>query len=339
MIFLDDASVYVFRAYHSVLPDMRDRDGNPTHAVFGFARFLGDLIERMRPRYMAVAFDQRRADSYRSRIYPAYKANRERAPQDLVLQFERCRELCRHLGVAMFVDPEYEADDLIGTLASLMRDEGMRSAFITRDKDLAQLMRSGDLFWDFGAREQFGYHDIERHFGVAPERSAYITRDKDLAQLVRNGDLYWDFGARGQFGYHDIERYFGVAPERFADYLALTGDDVDNIPGVPGVGHRTAASLMKCFASLEEMYDDLGRVAGLKLRGAGALARKLTEHRETVYLSRRLTRIACDLKLGIEPEGLRRRTPDLAGLGGLYDHLGFGPFLRRQGERLAQLPA
>ena len=295
LIFLVDASVYVFRAYHSVLPDMRDRDGNPTHAVFGFARFLGDLIERMRPRYMAVAFDQRRADSYRSRIYPAYKANRDRAPQDLVLQFERCRELCRHLGVAMFVDPDYEADDLIGTLASLMRDEGMRSAFITRDKDLAQLMRSGDLFWDFGAREQFGYHDIERHFGVAPER--------------------------------------------FADYLALTGDDVDNIPGVPGVGHRTAASLMKCFASLDEMYGDLGRVAGLKLRGAGALARKLTEHRDTVYLSRRLTRIACDLKLGIEPEGLRRRTPDLAGLAGLYDHLGFGPFLRRQGERLAQLPA
>jgi len=295
LIFLVDASVYVFRAYHSVLPDMRDRDGNPTHAVFGFARFLGDLIERMRPRYMAVAFDQRRADSYRSRIYPAYKANRDRAPQDLVLQFERCRELCRHLGVAMFVDPDYEADDLIGTLASLMREEGMRSAFITRDKDLAQLMRSGDLFWDFGAREQFGYHDIERHFGVAPER--------------------------------------------FADYLALTGDDVDNIPGVPGVGHRTAASLMKCFASLDEMYGDLGRVAGLKLRGAGALARKLTEHRETVYLSRRLTRIACDLKLGIEPEGLRRRTPDLAGLAGLYDHLGFGPFLRRQGERLAQLPA
>ena len=89
-----------------------------------------------------------------------------------MLQFERCRELCRHLGLAVFVDPEYEADDIIGTLASLMRDDGMRSAYITRDKDLAQLMRDGDLFWDFGAREQFGYHDIERHFGVAPERFA-----------------------------------------------------------------------------------------------------------------------------------------------------------------------
>ena len=294
MIFLIDASVYVFRAYHSVLPDMRDRDGNPMHAVFGFARFLGDLIERVRPKYIAVAFDQRRTNSYRNRIYPPYKANRERAPADLVLQFERCRELCRHLGLAVFVDPEYEADDLIGSLATLMRDEGVRSAFITRDKDLAQLMRDGDVFWDFGAREQFGYHDIERHFGVLPER--------------------------------------------FADYLALTGDDVDNIPGVPGIGHRTAASLMKTFGSLDEMYGDLGRVAQLKLRGAGTLAQKLTEHREAVYLSRRLTRIACDLELGIGMEGLRRRLPNMPALSGLYDHLGFGPFLRRQGERLTQLP-
>jgi len=278
-----------------MLPEMRDRDGNPVHAVFGFARFLGDLIERVRPTYIAVAFDQRRANSYRSRIYPAYKANRERAPADLVRQFGRCRELCRHLGLAMFVDPEYEADDIIGTLASLMRDAGVRSAYITRDKDLAQLMRDGDLFWDFGAREQFGYHDIERHFGVAPER--------------------------------------------FADYLALTGDDVDNIPGVPGVGHRTAASLMKAFGSLDEIYADLARVARLKLRGAGTLGARLSEHRESAYLARRLTRISCDLSLGVEPLGLKRRPPDMPALSDFYDELNFGPYLRRQGERLAQLPA
>jgi 5'-3' exonuclease len=294
LIFLIDASVYVFRAYHSMLPEMRDQDGNPVHAVFGFARFLGDLIERVRPRYIAVAFDQRRANSYRNRIYPPYKANRERAPADLALQFECCRELCRHLGLAAFVDPDFEADDIIGTLATLMREEGVRSAFITRDKDLAQLMRAGDLFWDFGARAQFGYHDIERHFGVRPER--------------------------------------------FADYLALTGDEVDNIPGVPGVGRRTAASLMKAFASLDELYADLSGVARLKLRGAGTLGERLSVHRDSVYLARRLTHIACDLRLGVEPEGLARRAPDLPALAHLYDRLGFGPFLRRQGERLAQLP-
>jgi DNA polymerase-1 len=295
VIFLVDASVYVFRAWHSMLPDMRDRDGNPTHAVFGFARFLGDLIERVRPAYMAVAFDQRRSDSYRSRIYPAYKANRERPPADLPLQFERCRELCRHLGLAEFVHPEYEADDIIGTLAARTRACGMRSA--------------------------------------------YITRDKDLAQLMRDGDLLWDFGARGQFGYHDIERHFGVQPERFADYLALAGDESDNIPGVPGIGHRTAASLMKAFASLDDLYGDLERVARLKLRGAGTLGARLAAHRESVYLARRLTHISRDVPLPAGLECLMRRAPDLKGLAGLYDRLGFGPFLRAQGARLAQLPA
>lgn len=294
MIFLIDASVYVFRAYHSVLPGMIDRDGNPAHAVFGFARFIGDLIERVRPRYMAVAFDQRLTNSYRSRIYPAYKANRDPHPVDLVVQFEHCRQVCRHLGLAVFTNPEYEADDIIGTLACQMREEGVRSAFITRDKDLAQLVRDGDLFWDFGQREQFGYHDIERHYGVTPES--------------------------------------------FADYLALTGDCVDNIPGVPGIGPKTAAVLMKAFGSLDELYANLGRVPELKkVRGARSVCERLREHRDSVYLARRLTRIICDMDLGVSVEGLRRRAPDLSALGGLYDHLGFGPLLRRQGDRLLQL--
>lgn len=293
MIFLVDASVYVFRAYHSGLPDLIDEDGHPVHAVFGFARFLGDLIERVRPRYMAVAFDRRLASSYRNRIYPLYKANREPAPADLALQFERCRELCGHLGVPTFVDPEFEADDIIGTLSCLMRSEGVRSAF--------------------------------------------ITRDKDLAQLVRDGDLYWDFGARSQFGYRDIERHFGVAPERFADYLALTGDSSDNIPGVPGVGPKTAAALMHRFSSLDELYGNLGRLTALGVRGGSALAERLRSHRDAVYLARRLTGIICDMPLALTSADLRLKAPDLPALRALYDRSGFGPFLHRQGERLAAL--
>jgi DNA polymerase-1 len=95
---------------------------------------------------------------------------------------------------------------------------------------------------------------------------------------------------------------------------------------------------MKEFESLDELYADLGRVAALKFRGAKTLCDRLREHRESVYLARQLTRITCDMDLGVGVEGLRRRIPDLSALGGLYDHLGFGPFLRRQGDRLAQLP-
>jgi len=291
LIFLVDASVYVFRAYHSQLPPMVDGEGNPVHAVYGFARFLGDLIERIRPRYIGVAFDQRLATSYRNRIYPAYKANREPTPAGLPRQFEYCRELCRHLGVPAFVNPEFEADDIIGTLSCLMRAEGIRSAF--------------------------------------------ITRDKDMAQLVRDGDLLWDFGSRTQIGYRDVQRYFGVAPEGFADFLALTGDASDNIPGVPGIGRKIAATLLRKFGSLDALYDNIGRVAALGLRGGSALGERLAAHRESVFLARRLTRIVCDMSLGVSASDLKPRTPDLAALGAFYDRLGFGPLLRRQGERLA----
>jgi DNA polymerase-1 len=292
VIFLVDASVYVFRAYHSQMPGMVDCDGNPVHAVFGFARFLGDLLERVRPRYVGVAFDQRMSTSYRSRIFPPYKAHREPAPAGLARQFEYCRELCGHLGLAWFVDPDFEADDIIGTLSCLMRAEGIRSAF--------------------------------------------ITRDKDLAQLLRDGDLLWDFGARTQIGYRDVQRCFGVRPEGFADFLALTGDVSDNIPGVPGIGPKIAGTLMRKFGSLDELYANIGRVAALGLRGGGALGQRLAEHREAAFLARSLTRIVCDLPLGVSAADLRPKTPDLAALGALYDRLGFGAMLRRQGERLAQ---
>jgi len=295
LIFLVDASVYVFRAYHSQLPDMVDCDGNPVHAVFGFARFLGDLLERIRPRYVGVAFDQRLTTSYRNRIYPAYKANRQPTPAGLPRQFEYCRELCRHLGLAAFVNPEFEADDIIGTLSCLMRAQGIRSAFITRDKDLAQLVRDGDLLWDFGARTQIGYRDVQRHFGVPPEC--------------------------------------------FADFLALVGDTSDNIPGVPGIGPKIAATLMRKFGSLDELYANIGRVAALGLRRGGALGERLAAHREAAFLARRLTRIVCDMQLGISASDLRPRSPDLASLGAFYDRLGFGPMLRRQGERLAEQQA
>ena len=185
-------------------PDMRDGDGNPVHALYGFARFLVDLIERAKPHYLAVAFDASLSTSFRNRIYPAYKANRDPAPPDLLLQFERCRQFCTHLGVAWFDSPEFEADDIIGTLAARMREQGLRSTLVTRDKDLAQLITPGDVYWDYAG-------DIRYHHG-------------------------------------EIEERFGVPPDRYADYLALTGDAVDNIPGVPGVGPKTATVLMRHFA-------------------------------------------------------------------------------------------
>jgi 5'-3' exonuclease len=294
VIYLIDASVYVFRAYYSMPPDMADRDGYPAHATFGFARFIGDLIERVQPRYMAVAFDESLSTSFRNQIYPAYKANRDPPPEDLKLQFERCREFCRHAGIPEFGHAEYEADDIVGTLMTRCRRDGLPATL--------------------------------------------VTRDKDFAQLIRENDIYWDYTDNAQYRHHQIEDRFGVAPERFADFLALMGDSVDNIKGVPGVGSKTAAALMKEFVSLEELYDNLDKVAAIQVRGASKLAAKLVEHRDAAFLSRRLTEIACNMPLEVGRAELTRRAPDVNALGAFFDRHNFGPLLRKQAERLALLP-
>ena len=144
MLYLIDASVFVWRAYHSVPIALVDPDGQPVNALHGFARFLGDLIERVRPAHIAVAFDARLADSFRSRLFPAYKANREPAPAELKRQFVLCRYICEALGITSFASCDYEADDVVGTLATRMRAAGQNITVVTRDKDLAQLIRPGD---------------------------------------------------------------------------------------------------------------------------------------------------------------------------------------------------
>src|SRR5678815_923303 len=134
VLYLIDASVFVWRAYHSVPIALVDPDGNPVNALHGFARFLGDLIERVRPEHIAVAFDARLADSFRSRLFPAYKANRDPAPAELKRQFVLCRFVAEALGVKSFASRDYEADDVVGTLATRMRAAGEHVTIVTRDK-------------------------------------------------------------------------------------------------------------------------------------------------------------------------------------------------------------
>ncbi len=160
-VHLIDASYFVFRAYYSVGLEMTDGDGQPVNALYGFGRFLGDLLEEARPEHVAVAFDESLSTSFRNAIYPAYKTNREPAPPDLKRQFGLCRELCRLIGLAEFGSPTHEADDIIGTIAARMRAAGHPSVLVTRDKDLAQLVRDGDHYWDYAGERRFAYDEIE----------------------------------------------------------------------------------------------------------------------------------------------------------------------------------
>ena len=293
MQYLIDASVYVFRAYYSMPDDMVDDQGNPVNALYGFCRFLGDFMEQVRPEYVAVLFDESRATNFRTEIYPQYKANRDPAPPELKRQFGQCREFTRALGLMNCSHPNYEADDLIGTLVSVGRREGRRSTI--------------------------------------------VTRDKDLAQLVAKDDVFWDFAGRGRIAYEQIPEFFNVWPEQIADFLALAGDSVDNIPGVPGVGQKTATALLQHFGSLGKVYANLDAVHEVSVRGAKTLGAKLDQHKDAAMLARQLTGIACDAPIEHPATGLRPQPPDLGAIDALFDTAGIGTALRRQAERVSDL--
>jgi len=293
MQYLIDASVYVFRAYYSMPDDMVDDSGNPINALYGFCRFMGDFMERVTPEYVAVLFDESLSKSFRTEIYPEYKANRDPAPEDLKRQFQQCRRFVRSLGVMEYASPRYEADDLIGTLVAHGRNQGRPSTIVSRDKDLTQL----------------------------------LTRE----------DVFWDFAGKGKLRYEQIPDSFGVWPEQIADFLALAGDAVDNIKGVPGVGKKTATVLLQHFGSLEEIYGNLDRVHEVNVRGAKTLGTRLETHRDDAMLARRLTGIACDAPIDDAESAMQPSAPKLGEINALYDEAGIGMALRRQAERVSDI--
>ena len=283
---LVDASLYVFRAWHSLPDEFQDQDGWPTNAVHGFARFLAELLERERPQHIAVAFDEALDSCFRNRIYPAYKANRPPAPDALRRQFGHCKALCRALGLIVLADTEYEADDLIGSALQAGRARAHRGVIVSADKDLSQLLQGNDEQWDFAR------------------------------------GLRW--GAAGVRARHGVEAH------QIADYLALCGDAIDNIPGVPGIGSKTAASLLHHFGTLDALIERVDEIQYLRFRGAGQAGAKLKLHREAALLYRQLTTIACDAPLGEAGHGFARRSGDADALGLLCERLRFGSMTRRR---------
>lgn len=291
-LYLVDASLYVFRAWHSMPDQFQDVDGWPTNAVHGFARFLLELLEKERPRNIAIAFDEALDSCFRNRLYPAYKANRDPAPEELKRQFVHCKALCAALGLNVLAHGEYEADDLIGSALHTSRPRGFHGVIVSADKDMSQLLQGGDQQWDF---------------------------------------------ARGQrWGMAGVKARHGVEAHQIADYLALTGDAVDNIPGVTGIGAKSAAILLAHFGSLDVLLARIDEVGFLRLRGAAQMAVRLREQREHALLWRQLATIALDAPLeGAEPDFNRSGAdPDM--LGALAEALRFGPMTRRRLQEAAE---
>ena len=157
-----------------------------------------------------------------------------------------------------------------------------------------------------------------------------VSSDKDLAQLIGAGDYWWDFSRNQKLGTDQLFKKFGVLPAQMADYLALTGDAVDNIPGVPGIGPKSAAALLAHFGDMDSMYARLEEVPFLSLRGAKSIHKKLLDHRSAAELARQLTLISRDVASALATPDITRGAVDTAMLNRLFDELQFGGMLRQR---------
>jgi len=251
-LYLVDSSIFIFKAWFAQKTATLNRAGKANHAFIGFSDFVYQLLTEVAPQKLVFAYDDSQKKSARKSIYPEYKANRSPAPAELKQQFAWCRQWVECLGISGVSSTAWEADDLIGSLASLHRSD-----------ELAVVI---------------------------------LTADKDLTQLIHEGDLWWSFYDNKKLDYAAIRKKFGVYPAQIADQLALMGDKVDNIPGIPRVGQKTAANLLRKFGTLQNLRDNLDQVSKMKFRYAGLVAKSLIDNESILDISARLTPINCQLR-------------------------------------------
>ena len=275
-VYIIDSLNYIFRAYHALPDNIVSPSGMLANAVLGYLRTLLRIIKERKPEYMAAVFEK--DTSFRNGIFEGYKANRKQPPADLEPQFEYCRKITDAIGVACFEVDDYEADDVIGTIAARMSGLGHPVVVVTGDKDMTQLVCDSVRIYDI-AKEQW---------------------------LDEGG----------------VREKFGVAPSQIPDLLALHGDHIDNIPGVAGVGEKTARQILAVCRSIEEL-GSTELTAELKFRGRDEILKRIRENMENVRISRRLATICCEVPIEVSSEALRYRRGDTRLLSPLCQELGF----------------
>jgi DNA polymerase-1 len=280
-LYLVDGSGYVFRAFFG-LPPLSNSRGEPTGAIYGFIRMLFKLLKDARPTDIAVVFDSAKK-TFRDDLFVDYKANRVETPNDLIKQIPFIHRAVDAIRIRQLVIDGYEADDVIGTLA-------------TR-----------------AARDRFNV--------------VIVTGDKDFMQLVGPNITLWDtmFGKRT--GAREVREKFGVEPRTVIDIMALMGDAIDNVKGVPGVGEKTASALIQHFGSLDALYAGLHKIGEVKARIPKKMAGVLADHRADAELSRQLVTINTDVPLEIGPADLTWPGVDETAAAALLRELEFGSLL------------
>ncbi|MDR1429968.1 MAG: DNA polymerase I [Spirochaetaceae bacterium] len=266
-LYLIDAYGLIYRSYFAFMSrPLRNAQGENVSALFGFARTLVNLLlegaplagedgraldRPRRPAFLAAAFDSPTL-TFRHKLYPEYKATRQKTPDDLHSQVPLVEEFLNALGVPLLRADGYEADDIIATLAAQCRSEGRQCYILSSDKDLLQLVGNGT-------------------YELRPIKGARLDAEGPGA-----AGLPYDL-----IGPREVRDEWGVPPERVLDLLSLTGDSSDNVPGVRGIGEKTAVKLMTRYGSLDGIYEN---IAGIE----GSVGKKLAEGRESAFFSKSL---------------------------------------------------
>ncbi len=283
-LYLIDGYALIYRAFYAMISrPLTTSSGENTSAPYGLARFLVDLLEEHDPDYVGVVFDA--GHSFREEVHPEYKATREKMPEELEASLPRCRDLVEAFRIPVVEAEDWEADDVIGTLAAQAEEEGLHTVVISGDKDFYQLV--DDHLWLLNPGRG----------GHAPVEAEWVTRENASERL-------------------------GVPPEQVTDYLALIGDSSDNVPGVRGIGEKTAPKLLDAWGSLEEVLEHREEVSSTRARNA------LEEHGDQALLSKRLVTIKRDAPVELDLDRFRREPPDRRRLRDLFLELEFHSLVR-----------
>lgn len=295
-IILIDGNALVHRAFHA-LPPLTSAQGIVTNAVFGFTSILIKIIRELKPDYIAATFDLA-GPTFRHDEFAEYKIHRVRAPQELYNQIPIVKEILGAFGIPVYEMPGYEADDLIGTLATKTKKENDLQVIIaTGDMDTLQL--------------------------VEDKKVVVFTLRKGMADTVT-----YDEDA--------VMDRFGLKPSQMNDYKGLRGDPSDNIPGVPGVGEKTAATLIQKFKSIEALYEYIEETAEdgeSKKDIAPKLLEKLLASKDKAFFSKQLSTIVCDLDIDFSFDKAEwRKNLNIKKLEELFKEYGFFSLTKRLGE-------
>ena len=286
-----DGNAIIHRAYHA-LPPLTTKEGLIVNAVYGFTSTLIKILNDFKPDYLAVSFDVA-GGSFRDEIFAEYKGKRVKADQELYDQIPLVHEVVQTFGVPIFTKQGFEADDIIGTLATRLRtkETGITTIIVTGDMDMLQLVDDAKV-------------------------EVYLLR-KGLSDFVL-------------FDEKKVKEHFGFGPERMIDYKSLRGDTSDNIPGVKGIGEKTAKELIEKIGGIDEIYKNINKLKEFGIKDA--MIKKLVGGKESAYMSQKLATIDCDVKdLEFKLENCATPLLDTEKLLPLFQKFEFTSLLKRIG--------